>query len=208
MKPRGSQPASRAVLRWRFGALRLFAISRHEPGPIGGRPLWRRNVAPAARSAVAAGRPSAPVSPSKESPFEWATMNHGGTPEASSAPIMLPADVPTTYSALAGSHPVCRAIASSPPVSQAPPMTPPAPSTRPTLTALPPRREVYDHVSDGARRNFPLRLGLFEHGGAREARGAGRGGCVGGVRGSVGGHVVVGTRWRSRRFVPVPRRRA
>src|SRR3954447_24060811 len=63
-------------------------------------------------------------------------MNHGGTPDASSAPIMLPAEVPTTYSALAGSQPVSRAIASSPPVSQAPPMTPPAPRTRPTLGPL------------------------------------------------------------------------
>src|SRR5690242_13330785 len=127
MKPRGSQPASTAVGRWRLGALRLLAISFHEPGPIGGRPLGTLNVAPAARSAVAAGRPSAPVRPSKLSPFEWATMNQGGTPDASSAPIMLPALVPTTYSALAGSQPVSRAIASSPPVSQAPPMTPPAP---------------------------------------------------------------------------------
>src|SRR4051812_11155192 len=147
MKPRGSQPASRAVVRWRLGALRLWPISFHEPGPIGGSPLWRRKVAPAALSAVAAGRPSAPVRPSKLSPFECATKNQGGTPEASSAPIMLPAEVPTTYSALAGSQPVCRAIASSPPVSQAPPMTPPAPSTRPTLTASPPQGEVYDDVS-------------------------------------------------------------
>src|SRR4051794_31904073 len=146
MKPRGSQPASRAVVRWRLGALRLWPISFHEPGPIGGSPLWRPKVAPAALSAVATGRPSAPVRPSKLSPFECATMNHGGTPDASSAPIMLPALVPTTYSALAGSQPVSRAIASSPPVSQAPPMTPPAPRTSPTLTSVPPREEVYGGV--------------------------------------------------------------
>src|SRR3954471_15368985 len=106
MNPRGSQPANIAVARWRFGALRLRAIRFHDPGPIGGGPLWSLKVAPAALSAVAAGRPSAPVRPSKLSPFEWATMNHGGTPDASSPPIMLPALVPTTYSALEGSQPV------------------------------------------------------------------------------------------------------
>src|SRR5205085_3384209 len=79
-----------------------------------------------------AGRPSAPISPSKVSPAEWATMNHGGTPEASRAPIIEPAEVPTMRSALAGSHPVSVASASRPPVSQAPPITPPAPSTSPT----------------------------------------------------------------------------
>src|SRR5438105_12436343 len=59
-------------------------------------------------------------------------MNHGGTPDTSRAPIIDPADVPTTLSALAGSHPVSVARASSPPVNQAPPITPPAPSTSPT----------------------------------------------------------------------------
>jgi hypothetical protein len=60
-------------------------------------------------------------------------MNHGGTPDASSAPIIEPAEVPTMRSALIGSQPVSVASASSPPVSQAPPITPPAPSTRPTF---------------------------------------------------------------------------
>src|SRR4051812_11659841 len=153
MKPRGSQPASTAVVRWRLGADRLWAISLQLPGPIGGMPLWRRKVAPAARSAVAAGRPSAPARPSKLSPFEWATMNHGGTLLASRLPIMLPALVPTMYSALAGSQPVRCAIASSPPVSQAPPMTPPAPSTRPTLIVAPPcSGEVYGGVYRSATR--------------------------------------------------------
>src|SRR3954466_7150068 len=136
MKPRGNQPANSAVGRWSIGLVKLFAISLHEPGPIGGAPLWSRKVAPAARSAVEAGRPSAPVRPSKLSPFEWATMNHGVTPEASRPPIIEPALVPTMYSASAGSQPVSRATASSPPVSQAPPMTPPAPSTSPTLGLL------------------------------------------------------------------------
>jgi hypothetical protein len=90
----------------------------------------------AARSASAAGRPSGPVSPSKTSPREWATMNQGGTPEAMSAPIIEPADVPTTYSALPGSQLVSRAIASSPPVSHAPPSTPPAPNTSPTFMTV------------------------------------------------------------------------
>ena len=48
-------------------------------------------------------------------------MNQGGTPAASSAPIIAPAEVPTIRSALAGSQPVSWASASSPPVSQAPP---------------------------------------------------------------------------------------
>src|SRR4051795_6669768 len=59
-------------------------------------------------------------------------MNQGGTPAATSPPIMDPAEVPTIRSALAGSHRVSEARASRPPVSQAPPRTPPAPSTRPT----------------------------------------------------------------------------
>ena len=60
-------------------------------------------------------------------------MNHGGTPDATSAPIIEPADVPTIRSALAGSQPVSVASASRAPVSHAPPITPPAPSTSPTL---------------------------------------------------------------------------
>src|SRR2546423_94397 len=137
MKPRGSQPAISAVPRCRIGALRLLATSFHDPGPIGGGPLCRRKVAPAARAAVEAGRPSAPCRSLKESPFEWATMNHGGTPQASRPPIIEPALVPTMYSAVDASQPVSRAIASRPPVSHAPPMTPPAPSTSPTLGPCP-----------------------------------------------------------------------
>jgi hypothetical protein len=38
-------------------------------------------------------------------------MNHGGTPQARSAPIIDPADVPTMYSALPGSHLLSEAIA-------------------------------------------------------------------------------------------------
>ena len=66
-------------------------------------------------------------------------MNQGGTPAATSAPIIEPAEVPTMKSALPGSQSVSFASALSPPVSQAPPSTPPAPSTSPTLTdsALP-----------------------------------------------------------------------
>src|SRR3954451_15454602 len=59
-------------------------------------------------------------------------MNHGGTPQASSEPIIDPADVPTMTSAVAGAHPVASARAASPPASHAPPRTPPAPSTSPT----------------------------------------------------------------------------
>src|SRR5262245_40882650 len=59
-------------------------------------------------------------------------MNHGGIPEASSALIIDPADVPTMWSASAGSQPVSVASAYRPPVIHAPPTIPPAPSTRPT----------------------------------------------------------------------------
>jgi hypothetical protein len=61
-------------------------------------------------------------------------MNQGGTPAATSAPIMEPAEVPTIWSALPGSQSVSRANALSPPTSHAPPSTPPAPSTSPTFT--------------------------------------------------------------------------
>lgn len=40
------------------------------------------------------------------SPAEWASMNQGGTSAADSPPIRAPADVPTMYSAVPGSHPV------------------------------------------------------------------------------------------------------
>ena len=96
-------------------------------------PESMRYTAPAERLASACGRPPASWRPSNVSPAEWATMNHGGTPAASSAPIIEPALVPTIRSALAGSHPVSVASACNPPVSQAPPMTPPAPRTRPTF---------------------------------------------------------------------------
>ena len=75
------------------------------------------------------------MTPSKVSPAEWATMNQGGTPPASSAASIEPAEVPTITSALAGSQPVSSATASSAPTSQAPPWTPPAPRTSPTFIA-------------------------------------------------------------------------
>src|SRR6185437_4703915 len=131
--PRGSQPATTAAGVWRCGLAALRSASRIDPGPIGGSDRSSLNTAPPERSASADGRPSASVTPSKVSPAEWATMNQGGTPDAQSAPIIDPADVPTTWSALAGSQPVSRASASRPPVSHAPPSTPPAPSTSPTL---------------------------------------------------------------------------
>ena len=74
----------------------LCAISRHEPGPIGGGHSRTLNSAPAERLASRCGLPSASTRPSKVSPAEWATMNQGGTPEARSAAIIEPADVPTT----------------------------------------------------------------------------------------------------------------
>jgi hypothetical protein len=94
--PAGSHPA----ISWKGVCRSGFDIAvkamRSDPGPMPGSPRWSRNTAPAARSASAAGRPSGPVSPSNDSPREWATMNQGGTPAASSEPIIEPADVPTT----------------------------------------------------------------------------------------------------------------
>src|SRR5215210_2304011 len=134
MKPEGSHPATIWSGVCRSGFESAVKAMRSEPGPSRGRPRWILKEAPAARSASAAGRPSGPVSPSKTSPREWATMNQGGMPAAVSAPIIEPADVPTMNSALPGSHSVSFASALRPPVSHAPPSTPPAPSTNPTLT--------------------------------------------------------------------------
>src|SRR4051794_39255571 len=136
MRPWGSQPARTWNGVWLIGADRARRPIRSEPGPSMGSPRWRRNTAPADRLASLARRPSGPARPSKVSPAEWATMNHGGTPAATSDPIIDPAEVPTMYSALPGSQRVALAMAYMPPVSQAPPRTPPAPSTRPTRLGL------------------------------------------------------------------------
>src|SRR5262249_28105342 len=104
-------------------------------GPIGGSARAGLNTAPPLRSASAAGRPSASTSPSKTSPAECATMNHGGTPEAHSDPIIAPAEVPTMRSAVAGSQPVSCASAYIAPASHPPPITPPPPSTSPVRIA-------------------------------------------------------------------------
>ena len=129
--PRGSHPLRTAPGVCPRGLERLFSASFQEPGPIGGGAFSRWKTAPAERSASAAGRPFESSRPSKVSPPECATMNQGGTPEAQREPIIEPAEVPTMWSALAGSQPVSRASASRPPVSQAPPITPPAPRTSP-----------------------------------------------------------------------------
>ena len=110
-----------------------------------GSSLRRRGRHPPAR-----GRPRRTV-PRSVSPPEWATMNHGGSPEASRPPIIAPAEVPTMRSALPGSQPVSDARASSAPVSHAPPMTPPAPRTSPTLTRGSARGRGRNHRS-GRRR--------------------------------------------------------
>ena len=94
--PRGIQPVNTVAGVNRRGLASVRSASRQEPGPIGGRARSSSNRAPPARSASAAGRPSASTTPSKTSPREWATMNQGGTPEAHSAPIIEPAEVPTT----------------------------------------------------------------------------------------------------------------
>jgi hypothetical protein len=93
--PEGSQPLSTVAAGYLVGFERLRRASRHDPGPIEGR--WRtRNTAPAERSASDAGWPWASTTSSKLSPIEWATMNQGGIPLAHRAPIIEPADVPTT----------------------------------------------------------------------------------------------------------------
>lgn len=134
MTPRGRRPAVRCSADPSSGCVSAEMASRHEPGPSDGSPRCRRKTAPPERSASEARRPSGPSTPSKVSPAEWATMNQGGTPAATRAPIIDPAEVPTMRSALPGSQPVSSAIAARPPVSHAPPRTPPAPSTNPTLT--------------------------------------------------------------------------
>ena len=93
--PRGSQPETIAVGEYRYGRASDAIASRHEPGPKVSPPRSSRYVAPAERSSHARGSPLPSVKPSKSSPAEWATMNHGGVPHASSAPIIDPADVPT-----------------------------------------------------------------------------------------------------------------
>src|SRR4051812_48337453 len=113
-------------------------------------------------------------------------MNHGGTPAATSDPIIDPAEVPTMYSALPGSQRVAWATAYMPPVSQAPPRTPPAPSTRPTrlgpaglrseaevlITQSYPRRRflhlVHDVPPSGSRQ------ARFRHGGVTPLPSSGR----------------------------------
>ena len=79
--PAGSQPATAGAACG--GRVRsAVSASRSEPGTEPGQPAVQAEDAPPARSASAAGRPSGPVSPSKISPAEWATMNHGGMPAA------------------------------------------------------------------------------------------------------------------------------
>src|SRR5215210_6209448 len=134
-----------------MGLRSVLATILSELGPGRGMPRCSRKTAPPERSASAAGRPSGPVSPSKVSPAEWATMNQGGTPAAVKAPIIEPAEVPTMWSALPGSQPVWRQIASRPPVSHAPPSTPPAPRTSPTFIRRAPPAQVTrgQHIGNG-----------------------------------------------------------
>jgi hypothetical protein len=77
------------------GRASAVLMSAREPGPIRGTRRSTRNTPPPERSASLAARPSGPETPSNTSPAEWATMNHGGTPAASSEPMTEPADVPT-----------------------------------------------------------------------------------------------------------------
>ena len=87
MNPRGSQPTASAERR-----VARRGRERRERQPQRARPDRRQ---PAVRAGTplrpsgrppTAGRPSAPARPSKVSPAEWATMNHGGTPAATSPP--------------------------------------------------------------------------------------------------------------------------
>src|SRR5258708_36241027 len=97
--PTGSHAAITAAGVYIAG-LRIAATPRrHEPGPSDGSPRCSLKTAPPERDAAEAGLPSASVSPSKDSPAEWATMNQGGTPAPTTVPITAPAEVPTMESA-------------------------------------------------------------------------------------------------------------
>ena len=133
----GSQPAIICSGVWPSGLRSAVSAMRSEPGPSGGRPRCRRKTAPAARSASAAGLPSAASTPAKDSPAEWATMNQGGTPARAEGADHRARRGADDELRAAGSQSVSSARACRPPVSQAPPSTPPAPSTRPTLMTDP-----------------------------------------------------------------------
>ena len=106
--------ASAAARRWLRGRRREARPSTIDPGRGRGQVLGR-STPPAERSASSVGRPLASSRPGKFSPPEWAAMNHGGTPPATSAPIIEPAEVPTSRSALAGSQESSSAMVARPP---------------------------------------------------------------------------------------------
>ena len=94
--PLGSHALITAAAGCRLGWAIPRSARLHEPGPSEGNARSGRYTAPAARSAFEAGSPRTSTTSANDSPREWATMNHGGTPEAHSAPIIEPAEVPTT----------------------------------------------------------------------------------------------------------------
>src|SRR3954447_15469739 len=93
--PTGSHAPNAAAGVYMRGWRSAATPRRNEPGPSEGRPPGSLNTAPPDREAVDAGLPSAPFSPSNDSPAECATMNQAGTPDATSAPMTEPAEVPT-----------------------------------------------------------------------------------------------------------------
>ena len=95
MIPRGTHPLSTAAGVCRVGRIALRIASIGEPGNQGMAPRSIEYFAPAERSASPAKPPRASCIPSKVSPAEWATMNHGGSPAASRVASIEPAEVPT-----------------------------------------------------------------------------------------------------------------
>src|SRR5690242_15915768 len=91
IRPTGSHAAIAAAGVYMVGSRRAAIPRRHEPGPRDGNPRCSLKTAPPERDAVDAALPLASISPSNDSPAEWATMNHGGTSEATNEPITEPA---------------------------------------------------------------------------------------------------------------------
>src|SRR5436190_23507183 len=95
MTPTGSHAAIAAAGVYIIGFRIVATPSRHDPGPSEGNPRCSLKAAPPEREALDAASPFRSSSPSNDVPPEWATMNHGGTPDASSAATTEPAEVPT-----------------------------------------------------------------------------------------------------------------
>ena len=93
--PAGSQPATSWSGGRRSGFDSAVATIRSEPGPEPGQAAVDAEHRPGRAVGLGGRTPVGVEQPAKLSPREWATMNHGGTPAATSAPTIEPAEVPT-----------------------------------------------------------------------------------------------------------------